>query len=454
MPKPYLSLCIFLAVAWVAKVSASPEIEFRKPSQEIVRLAENPRLPLYSPDPTRKRFLRLEASGFMPMERLAREEIVLAGFQMFVETRCRSEMIYANNIAVVEILSGKELTIEGIPEDPVIIHAHWSPNGKYVAVLIESDQAVNLWKVDAIRGKATLWSELPVHAGMRQMLDWSGDSQSIWLKTISKSLGERPIRPPVPTGAIVRQTTSQPLPTQTNRGLIKTQFDVEEFEYFFTSQMTRISLDGSHQHVGQPGLFRSFYDSPDQKYLLVERLVQPWSYLVTEEQFAYDLEVWDLESLEVKRVASAPLVEELPYGGGMVRRGARDFEWRSDEPATVVWVEAQDGGNSYNTSRIRDKIFANSAPFTGSPKVLFEMEDRYGDLLWYKEDQAILISWNWIDRDITISSVNPLDPDSTARRLVGFQMGNRYRHPGFPILTFNGQGFPILQTDEAGEHMY
>ena len=86
--------------------------------------------------------------------------------------------------------------------------------------------------------------------------------------------------------------------------------------------------------------------SPDGRYLLASRLGRPFSYLVPASSFPRRIEVLDLSGKSLHTVADLPLVEGLPNGNDSVRLGVRDIEWRADAPATLVWAEAQDGGDA------------------------------------------------------------------------------------------------------------
>lgn len=44
-------------------------------------------------------------------------------------------------------------------------------------------------------------------------------------------------------------------------------------------------------------------------------------------------------------ITKLPLAENVPIGHDATRDGPRGHGWRADAPATVSWVEAQDGGD-------------------------------------------------------------------------------------------------------------
>jgi dipeptidyl aminopeptidase/acylaminoacyl peptidase len=454
MPKVLPSLFIFLVLSCFTAAFANPEIEYRRPSPQIADLVERPWLPLYQVDPTKKRLMKLEAVSLTPMEILARDEVNLAGLSIHTESRARSGRLYASKLGLVDIASGKSNDELGLPETPVILHVQWSPDGKYIGTLLETEDQVELWLVDLLTSTSKKLSDLSIHAGMDYMMAWSSDSQSVWVKTIPEDQGPPPETSSAPGGVVIRQSSLDPLPVQTHQGVLRTQLDVDKFEYFFSSRLTEVSLDGTHRFIGDPGIYRYFRSSPDNRYLLVERLVKPWSYYVNSDQFAYQVEVLDLDTEQSRIVASSPLAEDLPYGGGNVRRGARDFEWRSDVPSTVVWVEALDNGSPYENAKYRDQIVSLDAPFDEAPHVLIKLKDRVSDLIWHQTNRSIVLSWNWIDREIFMSLINPEEPEKDPRNLMSYKMGDRYRNPGLPFINFSELGFPILLSDESGDLMY
>ena len=340
--------------------------------------------------------MKLEMENQVPMEYLAREELQLGGFHLFADTRARSRRLFAKVVSIVEIYTGVETFPVGLPDSPIILQIQWSPNGEELALLLEATSKTELWHIDLESGKATKLSELAIHAGMDHAIYWASDSLSIIAKTVPSDLGLRPVPPKTPKSAILRETSDEALPAQTHQGVLRTLYDVEMFEYFFKSQIVRIGLDGSETSIGESGIYCYFRESPDSNYMVVERLVKPWSFLVNQEQFAYDIEIWDLKRGDTHEAVSSPVAEYLPYGGGSVRRGVREFQWRSDKAATLVWI----------------------------------------------------------DRKLSLVAFNPSDPKQSHRRLLQYEFGDRYRHPGLPLLSYNKYGFPIIATDASGEHIF
>ncbi|GFH17944.1 peptidase_S9 domain-containing protein, partial [Haematococcus lacustris] len=73
----------------------------------------------------------------------------------------------------------------------------------------------------------------------------------------------------------------------------------------------------------------------------------------------------------VRELAALPLAESIPIAFNSVRQGPRSVDWRSDKPAELCWIEAQDGGD---------------AGVEVSPRDLL----RCGGVAWCDDDLAIV----------------------------------------------------------------
>ncbi len=72
---------------------------------------------------------------------------------------------------------------------------------------------------------------------------------------------------------------------------------------------------GEVKTVGKPALYTMADFSPDGSFLLVERLVGPWSHEVPWWRFASEVEVWDDKGKPVASIVSLPLADEVPIHG-------------------------------------------------------------------------------------------------------------------------------------------
>src|SRR5262249_38545243 len=152
------------------------------------------------------------------------------------------------------------------------------------------------------------------------------------------------------------------------------------------------------------------------------------------------VEVWDTKGKVVYKLASLALADQIPIDG--VPTGPRNYRWRPAEPATLVWVEALDGGDPKKKVPFRDHILMLKAPFNWQPTELTKTEQRFAGFLWGEKNGVVLV--NDFDRDRRWVRTMLLNADnlSEAPRLVWSRnIQDRYADPGTPItrLLPNGQ---------------
>ena len=184
--------------------------------------------------------------------------------------------------------------------------------------------------------------------------------------------------------------------------------------------------------------------SPDGKYILVETIHRPFSYIVPSYRFPTTVEIWDMDGNVVKNVAEIPLGEEVPIGFDTSVPWPRSFNWRSDEPATLYYVIAQDGGDPKNDVEFREKVFMLKAPFDSEPTELVSLNMRYGGISWCEKDLA-LVSERWRrTRKSKTWIIDPNKPEKEKELLFDLQTEDRYNDPGRPVYTQNRYGRGII----------
>ncbi|TVQ68651.1 MAG: S9 family peptidase, partial [Balneolaceae bacterium] len=141
-------------------------------------------------------------------------------------------------------------------------------------------------------------------------------------------------------------------------------------------------------------------------------------------------------------------------GFGAVPTGPRSVSWRNDAPATLVWVEAQDGGDPRSDADVRDKVFLLDAPFTGTPVPLAELGLRFGQALWSDDGLALISERWWATRQDRIWRVAPGDPESEPVLVSEHSFEDRYNLPGSPVMTANEAGLSVLLRAGGDDVIY
>ena len=87
--------------------------------------------------------------------------------------------------------------------------------------------------------------------------------------------GAEPKAPEAPAGPIVQESFGRAAPTRTNTYLLKDRHDEALFDYYMTSQLASVALDGTITPLGAPAVHAPPSVSPDGKYLLVRVTHRP-----------------------------------------------------------------------------------------------------------------------------------------------------------------------------------
>jgi len=152
----------------------------------------------------------------------------------------------------------------------------------------------------------------------------------------------------------------------------------------------------------------------------------------------------------VHQVADLPLRDNIPPPFDAVALGPRSVQWRADAPATLVWAEAQDGGDPRTPAEIRDRVFMLSAPFTGAPATLVDLQQRYAGVTWGRDDAAIVTSRWFNTRRETRILVDPSNPGQ-GRVIVERNYQDRYNDPGSALTEPNAAGRQVMVFAADGE---
>ncbi len=234
--------------------------------------------------------------------------------------------------------------------------------------------------------------------------------------------------------------------------LLKNPYDEALFEYYTTSQLAFVNpATGAVTTLGKPAIFQTVRPAPDGQHLLVAHVHRPYSYLYPHWNFPKGVEVWNRSGRTVYKLASLGLADTVPTDG--VPLGPRSYEWRPTEPATLVWVEALDGGDPKQRALYRDRILMLRAPFDGQPVELMKTEERFAGLEWGEKGGQALVSdyerakrWR---RTFLLSADSPAEKPAV---LWSRDTRDRYHDPGNPVLRTLANGHEALLQN--GEFIY
>ncbi|HLT36654.1 MAG TPA: prolyl oligopeptidase family serine peptidase, partial [Enhygromyxa sp.] len=331
--------------------------------------------------------------------------------------------------------------ITGLPEQPRLSYPDWSPDGRKLAFTHTAEDHVELWLANVADGRARRLIELPLNATFDDGLMWLSGSERLLVRTVVRERGPAPIAPPIALGPLAETTSGRAAQNRTYQDLLQSPLDDALFTHYFTSELWIVELDGTTTKLGQGlgsrGVFARLDGSPDGEWLLVERLVEPYSRVVPWYRFASSVELWSLRDPGAEPIVlvERPVADEVPIEG--VRTGPRDFEWQPLEPATLVWAEALDDGDPRKKVEHRDKLMRLVGPFVGRTsndgRELTRVEHRYTGIGWLEQPGRYLISEYDRDRRWLTTHLRELADPGSGRVLFDRSIHDNYGDPGRPV---------------------
>ncbi|MCK4763132.1 MAG: S9 family peptidase [Candidatus Aminicenantes bacterium] len=435
---------------------AQEQLTYQLPPKEIVELVDNRGNPYVRVSPDGKTLLIIEPAALASIKEVSQPELKLAGLRINPRTNGPSRGRYYKRITFKNLKKLKEIPITGLPENPQISNTSWSTDGRRLAFTLTRDQGVELWVAHVKDGKAEKLTGAIVNTSMLvyRAFDWLPDSKRLIFASVPKDRGGPPVKDPVPKGPVVQSNTGKKAPVRTYQDLLKNKHAEELFSYYATSQLAVVDLEKKLTPLGKPGIINDFSFSPDGNYIKVEVIQKPFSYSVPFYKFPFNVEIWDSSGNLIKTMAKIPLADDVPKGFDAVRKGPRYFTWRGDAAAVLYWAEAQDGGDPAQKAEIRDKVFFQKAPFTGSVREGPALKYRYGGIRWGSGKLAILYEIWWKTRRERRVLLQPDFPGKVPRLLVDRSWEDLYNDPGSFVMIPGKSGQRLLLTADNGRSLY
>jgi dipeptidyl aminopeptidase/acylaminoacyl peptidase len=455
-------LCLLLLfTATLRLIDAQTNLKYQEPPKAIIDLVDAPLTPNVEVSPgdgASGRWMLIEAiSGLPSIADLAQPELRLAGLRFNPKTNGPSRGRYVTALSLKALPDGAEKPVTGLPPNAKIRSTGWAPDARHVFFVNASDATgdagLSLWIVDVASAQARRAEGIMLNAIFGRPCEWLGDSRGLICKAVPKQRSAAPVRSEVPTGPVIQENLGRTTPAPTYEDLLKSPEDEAIFDHYATSQVVMVGLDGKITTVGKPGVIESASPSPDGRYALLDERHHPYSYVLPFEMFAEKISVVDLKSGATKQLADKPLEDAVPNIHDAVPTGPRDFEWRSDAPSTVFWVEAGDGGDPKVEASVRDRLFTQDAPFEAAPRKLADLPLRFRNLEWGTDRVAIVEEERWKDRKRITLQISPSAPGTEAKLFDG-SFDDHYHDPGQPFRVMNKAGKFIVQITPDGSGIY
>ena len=442
-------LALLLLVV-IATTSAAAQTPYKKPPQIVVDVLDAPPLPAASVSPDRQWLLLMEQRSMPTIAELAEPMLRLAGARINPVTNGPRLAGNSTGLVFQRISDGSErrITVDGPASFSFV---SWAPGGRAIAFVQTRETGLVLWVADPNTGRARALTEPVLNATEGSPCQWMPDGARLLCRFVPPGRGPAPEPPRAPVGPTIEVAEGRAAPAPTFQDLLGNALDEALFDHYFTAQLGIVdAATGAREWLGRPAIFDDVAFAPGGAYVLVSRTIRPYSYQVPASRFAKEIEVWTPKGEVVHRVAQLPLAEEIPIRG--VRTGPRSIAWRPDAPATLVWVEALDGGDPRGKVDHRDRMVMLAAPFTGQPTEIARFAERYAGTVWDAGGVAIAAEYDRVRRWTTAWIIDASRPGAAPRLLWDRSAEDRYGNPGSPVLRENAAGGEVLLR--SGEWMY
>lgn len=416
---------------------AQENFTYQLPPQSIQDLVDAPAAPSVLFNNQGTKMLILIPPNYPTIEEVSQPIVGLAGLRVNPANSSTEAEVSGlfQQISIKDVATGEEKTFEGLPANYRLGNIHWSPDGKQIAFSNTKSDGIELWFADVQSLKAQKLSNAYLNDIIGTTLQWVPDGSGILAQFIPQNRGEKPVEDPVPTGPIIQENLGKKTPARTYQYLLQNEYDQQLMDYYLTSQLQLVDLKGDMKPLGDPAIYRKSAYSPNGLFLFTEIVKKPYSYLVPINYFPYSAQILDASGELVKNLHDAPLAENLPIGFDAAAEGPRRFDWRSDVPATIYWVEALDGGDPNKKVDDRDGVYSLAAPFDGDAQQLFTLNYRFAGFTWGNANYAV-VQENWRkDRTQKMTLFNPTTGKET-KAIAERSSEDTYTDPG-RIITSN-----------------
>ncbi|WMS96088.1 prolyl oligopeptidase family serine peptidase (plasmid) [Pseudoalteromonas sp. HL-AS2] len=440
-----------LLVAFIGCIALLPmsyaEQGYQTPSAELAALVDAKLSPTSSLSDDGQWLALFERKRVVSLDELAKEELKLAGIKLNPANFSRSRVSAKYSaVQIKHVQSGTVININNLPQG-IVRAPKWSSNSEYLAFVVEQKNDARLWLYNVKTKQANELNSIALNSVLTASpYEWLPDSSAL-VANLAVNLGKTRLQnDSQSTVPVIQQSSGEKAPARTYQNLLTGPFDEAQFKFYGQGQLAYITLDGHAQPIGRPALLKSFSVSPDSTNILVASINEPFSYQVPYNRFATTWQIWGMRGFSLVELAKQPLADNIPQGYDSVRTGRRDFEWRGDQGAEVIWAEAQDGGDMKTDVEYHDFIYSLRAPFKREPKLFAKVERRYSCIEWGNDNIAMLSDWRFSDRQVRTYIIAPRDADKNRILFSERSYNDAYKDPGRALYERNDLGSKVIKV--------
>lgn len=448
------TISLLLLLALCIQVNAQGALTYQEPPKAIKDLVDAPLAPSVRIDSKGENVILLYRNAFKTIAELSEQELRLGGLRINPKTNIGSRTNYYNNIELKDADAKEVKKVSGLPDNARLANFRWSPNEKMMSFTHTTTTGVEAWILDVANAKAMKITDATLNANMGSPLSWFADSKALLVKMLPNDrAGLINTSEAVPNGPTISVSSGAKAQNRTYQDLLKNPNDEQNFEQLALSTIKKVSVSGDQSDWLPTAMYTGVSFSPNGEYVMVSQVKRPFSYIVTYRRFPSNSTVYDKTGKMVKTVMEVPLTEVMPKGFMSTREGRRSMGWRADQPATLVWAEALDGGDPEKEVEYRDEVFQLSAPFDGEGKSMMKTIGRYSGIQWGDEKTAVAYDYWWNTRNTKMYLFDPSNNKKAPKVLADRNYQDTYSDPGDFVTAKNKYDRRVLSINDGNVFM-
>ncbi|MEN0063885.1 MAG: prolyl oligopeptidase family serine peptidase [Myxococcota bacterium] len=436
-----------ILLASLLTVPAEAQERFENPPDDVSTILDARRPPSVSFSPDNTWLVERERPSLPPLAELAEPSLKLAGVKLNPATRGPAREYAYTALTLRKTTARKGRTLE-VGEGARIRNFDWDTSSRRFSYTMTRPNGIELWVVDVEDPTPRRLLGPVLNAAYGAPCDWLPGDEGLICKVVPDDQGPAPLPPTVAGGPRVEENLGGKRPARTYQNLLTDAHDEAAFAYYFTSKLVHVALDGTTRTVLEPAIVDEATPSPDGKWLLVDVMHPPWSRSVPASRFPRTIAVHELTTGQRVEVADLPLADDIPTAFGSTRTGRRGIYWRGDEPATLYWAEALDGGDGSVEAEERDQIYQWPAPFAADPAPLWTTALRFSRIMWGDDQLALGVEYWRATRQLRVWQLDPSNPDTKPILHWDRSSQDRYSDPGTPVYETGPYGWGVMRITE------
>jgi len=443
---------VVLTAAFVAPLAlqaplAADEVRYRTPPKAILDVLRAPQLPTAFVAPSHAALLLATPLRYPPIADLARPMLRIAGLRIDPQTNGIHHASSYNAFALVRVADGKRIPV-ALPAGAHVSAPVWSPDGTSFAFGNVTRRGIDLYVGTTATGSIRKLNGVKLNTVFNGAIAWLPDGKTLLVYLVPATRGAAPVPPVVPIGPIVQEGGGKKAPAVTYEDLLASPYDEALFDHFAAGQYAFVDAASARVAPLTPlGIYRRARIAPNARAILLDRIHKPYTYAAPFEAFPHELTVVDRSGKLLRRIVDVPLQVQATFD--VVDTGPRDVAWRADKPSTLIWAEAQDGGDPATPATVRDIVYESNGSGPGASRAVVSLAGRFVGLDFVEGTSLAFV--RDYDREKRVTRTLQLDldrpPGTGPFELSRLRDGDQYHNPGQPVGRSARTGEAVIVRD-------